>query len=111
MSASRTDSDPGHSRVVQVQRLQGAPAFADGRAGWWGYEVSVPGKPPFAYWVLGADYLEIGGGFVQREAVAERLGDGRDPFDCSDPHPAEYYDDVWDAVLVDLHRSGHPSLE
>lgn len=70
----------------------------------------MAGRPAFDYWVLGADYGTLGEGYIQREAVDERLGDGRSPFDGDDPHPDVYYDDLWTHVIADLHRSGHPSL-
>lgn len=95
---------------AHVQRLATAPPFASADSGWWGYHVEVAGRPPFDYWVLGADYLWLGDRYIQREAVSERLGDGRDPFECDDPHPDVYYDDVWNRIVADLHRSDHPSL-
>lgn len=95
---------------VQIDRLEAGPPFEDDRHGWWGYRVAIPGRAPFEYWVLGADYAEIGDGYIQREAIEERLADGRSPFECDDPHPDGYYDVLWECVMVDLHRSGHPSL-
>lgn len=92
---------------VHVTRLAGKPPFEDDRAGWWGYRVSIEDRAPFDYWVLGADTLDLGDGFVQREAVAERLGDGSDPFDCDDPHIDDYYDETWTLVIEDLRQVGH----
>ena len=91
---------------VHVQRLDGDPPFEDNPRGWWGYRVSISSREPFEYWILGADYIEIGDRYIQREAEDERLGDGRSPFECDDPHPDDYYDQVWDLVFDDLHRVG-----
>lgn len=95
---------------ILVHRLEGHPPFEDGRDGWWGYRVAPDSRAPFDLWVLGADYIHLGDGYIQREAVDERLGDGRSPHACDDPHPDVYYDDVWNLVIEDLHRSGHPSF-
>ena len=95
---------------VQIHRLEGKPPFEDAQEDWWGYRVAIPGRAPFDYWVLEADYIEIGDGYIQREARDERFADGRSPFECDDPHPDDYYDQVWEFVIADLHRSGHPSL-
>lgn len=96
--------------MVHISRINGSDPFNDGNEGWWGYRITLPDSPPLDYWVLGADYLDIGDGYIQREAVSERLGDGRDPFECDDPHPDSYYDSVWNRIVADLHHSGHPSL-
>ena len=104
------DSDSSGDRTVRVQRVVGGPSRQDMRAGWWGYRVSGASPAPFSFWVLGADVLDLGDGYIQREAVEERLDDGRDPFECEDPHVDEYYDLVWNAVVADLRRAGHPRV-
>ena len=93
-----------------ISRLSGRPTFETDRTDWWGYRVSIPGQSAFDYWVLGADYIEIGDGYIQREAVDERLGDGRNPHECDDPHPDAYYDEVWNLVIEDLHASDNPPI-
>lgn len=85
-------------------RLGGQPAFETSRTDWWGYRVNTPAHAPFDFWVLRPDVLPLGGGYVRREAEDERLGDGRSPFECDDPHPDVYYDEVWDLVIADLRR-------
>lgn len=93
-----------------TQKLDGQPSSEMSRTDWWGYRVAIAGRTPFDFWVRGADYADLGDGYIQREACDERLGDGRDPHVCDDPHPDDYYDAVWDVVIDDLHASGHPSL-
>ena len=106
------DSIPrrGGAPPVRVRRLSGVPPFGDDRMRWWGYQVAVPGKPPFDYWVLNADLRSLGGSYVSREADDERMGDGRSPFECDDPHPDEYYDDLWNEVIEDLCRPNRSGL-
>ena len=96
--------------TANIQRLGDDPPFEDDRSGWWGYRVAVPGVAPVDYWILGADYIRIKDGHIQREAVEERFADGRNPFLCDDPHPDDDYDPLWDVVIEDLHASDNPPI-
>ena len=95
---------------VHVSRLVGKPPFQDARAGWWGYRVALEGRVPFDYWVLGADYIQIANGYVERHFEDECLGNGCALTNEDDPHPDDYYDATWNLVIEDLHASDNPPI-
>lgn len=95
---------------IFIERIDKLPSFNNFCQGWWGYSVHIDGLLPFDFWVLGADYNDIGDGFIQREAVDERMADGRSPFECHEPHPDIYYDEVWNEIIKDLNNYDRLSL-